>query len=92
MNSISAFVQSHQAISLLVAYYITSAFTASLPAPTKDSSPLYVFSFRFVNILAANVVRAYSSHVENSPNFKDAIELHKQKENGNGDTSTTAKP
>jgi hypothetical protein len=61
MSSIIAFLQAHQTISTLVAYYIASAFIGSLPAPEVGSSQFYRFIFAFLNTLGANLSRAYSS-------------------------------
>jgi hypothetical protein len=52
--------------------YAWSAFIGALPAPTATSSTGYQFAFKFLNILAANISRASSTAVENSPNFNDA--------------------
>ena len=73
MNSAIAFLQAHPTSSTLVAYYIAISFTGSLPAPTASSSMLYQFIFKFVNTLAGNLARAYSSKVESSPNFQAAV-------------------
>lgn len=68
-----SFIQAHSVIASLVAYYIVSAFVSSLPAPTTTSSVFYVFIFKFTNTLSANLVRAYGTKVEASPNFQAAV-------------------
>ena|ERR1700749_561080 len=69
------FIQAHDTLSSLVAYYIAIAFAGSLPAPRAQSSQFYLFVFKFVNTLAGNLTRAYASKVEASPNFQDAVNL-----------------
>lgn len=83
-------IHAHPTLFALAAYYVGSAFTASLPAPRKDDPRWYVFLFQFVNTLAANLVRAYATRVENSPNFEAAVDLHNQQ--AKGDLQTSAKP
>jgi hypothetical protein len=61
MNSFTELIQAHPTISALLAYYIASAFVGSLPAPDVSSSMFYRFVFKFMNTLAANLTRAYSS-------------------------------
>ena len=73
MNTIISFIQAHPTSSALVGYYIAISFTGSLPAPTASSTMLYQFIFKFVNTLAGNLSRAYSSKVESSPNFQAAV-------------------
>lgn len=73
MSQIWSFIVAHDTISTLVAYYVAISFTGSLPAPTAKSTMFYQFCFKFVNTLAGNLARAYSSKVESSPNFIDAI-------------------
>ena len=67
------FVHAHP-FALLLSWWIFSAATGSLPAPTVKSSPAYQFIFKFMNTIAANVARAYNTQVENSPNFSAAAE------------------
>jgi hypothetical protein len=63
----------------LVCGAVWSAFVSSLPAPTAQSTPKYQFWFKFFNTLAANLARAKSTAVENSPNFQDAVnKINKQ--------------
>jgi hypothetical protein len=79
MNSIWDFIVSHSTISSLVAYYIAISFVGSLPAPQASSSMFYQFVFKFVNTLAGNLARAYSSKVESSPNFTAAVNIQNAK-------------
>ena len=55
---------------------IFTAAVASMPAPTKDSTAKYIFWFQFLNKLVGNYLRAHASNIENSPNFKDAVEKY----------------
>jgi hypothetical protein len=73
MNTIISFLQAHSTIATLVAYYVAISFTGSLPAPTAQSGMFYKFIFSFVNTLAGNLARAYSTKVEGSPNFQAAV-------------------
>ena len=67
-------------------YMTASAAIGSMPAPTATSNPFYLWMFRFLNTMAANVTRAFSTKVEKSPNFQDAI----GKLNGGTDASKTS--
>lgn len=78
MNWIADIYNAHPALTSVAAYYVGSAFVSSLPAPTAKSTQIYIFVFKFVNTLAANLSRAYSSRVEESPNFQAAVD----KQNG----------
>lgn len=82
MNAILTFISQHQiATTAIVTWLANSGFTifaTSLPAPTAQSSPSYQFWFKLLNNLAANLSRAKSAAVENSPNFIAAA----QKVNG----------
>jgi hypothetical protein len=79
MNTIFGFIQAHPTSSTLVAYYIAISFVGSLPAPQAASSMFYQFVFKFVNTLAGNLARAYSSKVEASPNFAAAVNIQNAK-------------
>lgn len=61
MNSIIHFLQAHPTSSILVSYYIVSAFVGSLPAPQQTSGLFYQFAFKFSNTLAGNLTRAFSA-------------------------------
>jgi hypothetical protein len=61
-------------IGTFVTQYVWSAFIGALPAPTSTSSTMYNFWFKFLNLLAANIARASSTHVENSPNWTAAVQ------------------
>lgn len=54
---------------------------SAFPMPTKDSSPRYIFWFKFFNNLVGNEKRAELPPLEHSPNFQDA--LKKANETGN---------
>jgi hypothetical protein len=79
MTGTWSFIVQHSTISSLVAYYVAISFTGSLPAPTAKSTMFYQFCFKFVNTLAGNLARAYSSKVESSPNFVDAVNMQNAK-------------
>ena len=60
-----------------IVYAVLSVAIGSLAAPTKDSGPFYLWFFRFCNgVLALNPQRALNTRVENSPNWKDAVDKH----------------
>jgi hypothetical protein len=65
----------HPALVSLVGYYIVSSGISSLPSPTVTSSMFYLWFFKFSNTLAANLARAYSTQIEASPNFADAVKI-----------------
>jgi hypothetical protein len=65
---------------LVFSWWVFSAATGSLPAPTAQSSPFYQWSFKFLNTIAANIARAYNTSIENSPNFLPAVDLHLSKQ------------
>jgi hypothetical protein len=71
---------------LLIAYYIFSNATSSLPAPTAKSSVFYQWFFKFANGVGANLSRAFSTAVEGSPNWQSAVDKHM----GNGATDNQA--
>jgi hypothetical protein len=68
-----SFFMAHQVICTIIAGVVWSSVISSLPAPGATSSPLYMFIFKLMNALAANFARAYSTKVEQSPNFQDAV-------------------
>jgi hypothetical protein len=52
----------------------------SLPAPTADATPRYIWWFKFVNNMAGNTERAKNlARIEDSPNFIAAAEAYMQK-------------
>jgi hypothetical protein len=61
---------------------VISALVSSLPAPTKDSSPKYVYWFKVANTIIGNLRRAQSTAIENSPNWAAAVAAHLEKVNG----------
>ena len=83
MGAIHGLIHYHPAISAVVGYWVMSAGISSLPAPTVKSHMFYLWFFKFANTLGANLARAYSSAVENSPNFQAAVNLI-----GNGGTKS----
>ena len=44
-------------------YWTFSAAIGALPAPTEKSGAFYRWAFQFLNTLAANVARAFSSKI-----------------------------
>jgi hypothetical protein len=79
MNTIVTFVTAHQVLVTLVVGYVWSSFISALPSPQATSSAVYVFFFKFLNVLAANIARAQNSKVESSPNFMDAVNIQNAK-------------
>ena len=75
MTALWEFFEAHQVICTLAGGYVWSAFISALPAPQANSSMFYNFSFKFLNVLAANIARAQNTSVERSPNFQDAVNL-----------------
>ena len=73
MNALIDLFMAHQVWGTLVLSAIWNAFVGSLSAPTKDSGQGYIFLFKFSNALAFNFKRAGSTSIEDSPNFKDAV-------------------
>lgn len=73
MNSIISAYTAHPYIATLVSYWAASAFIGALPAPMANSTQLYLFFFKFTNTFVGNLLRAYSSKVEGSPNFQQAV-------------------
>jgi hypothetical protein len=67
------FIKAHQVFSTFVVTSVWSAFISALPAPQTNSGMPYQFFFKFANYLAANISRANSTKVENSPNFQSAV-------------------
>jgi hypothetical protein len=79
MTAIFNFLVAHQVLCTLVAGYTWSAFISALPSPQANSSMFYIFIFKFLNVLAANIARAQDSSVESSPNFAAAVNLQNAK-------------
>jgi len=61
---------------VVAAYWTFAAAIGALEAPTEKSGAFYRWAFKFLNTLAANVTRAFSSKI---PGLK----------NGNGGASAT---
>lgn len=55
---------------LAFSYWIFSAAVGALEAPDATSGKLYRWAFKFLNILASNITRAFSSRIPglNPPN------------------------
>jgi hypothetical protein len=79
MNFIWGFLNDHQVLCTVAAGYTWSAFISALPAPQANSSVMYQFWFKFLNVLAANISRAQSTRVESSPNFAAAFNAQNAK-------------
>jgi hypothetical protein len=79
--------QTHWSVLVAVALALWGAFNTamsaisnSLPAPTAQSTPRYIFWFRVVNYGGFNWNRAKNiSRIEDSPNFIPAAEAYMQK-------------
>jgi hypothetical protein len=84
MNPIIVFVQKHpfvivSAVSGATVWLFNNVITvmvSSLPAPTKDSGPKYIYWFKVANTVVGNLQRAHGSRIEDSPNFKDAVQKY----------------
>lgn len=63
---------------------------SAMPMPTKDSSPTYIFWFKFFNNLVGNELRANLPPLENSPNFLPAVEKHNAIVAASGNAAPTA--
>ena len=72
MRELVKLYQAHEIWGTLMLTTLWTAFVGSFAAPTKTSSALYVFWFKFSNTLAGNIQRANSTSIEQSPNFLDA--------------------
>ena len=44
-------------------YWIFAAAVGALEAPNESSGPFYRWAFKFLNTLAANITRAFSSKI-----------------------------
>jgi len=86
MNPLVQFVQHHpyivvSAVSGATVWLFNNVITvmiSSLPAPTKDSTAKYVYWFKVANTIVGNLQRAHGSRIEDSPNFKDAVQKYLQ--------------
>jgi hypothetical protein len=58
---------------------IVTVLVSSLPAPTKDASPRYVYWFKVTNTIIGNIKRAQSTALEDSPNWQAAVQAHLDK-------------
>lgn len=70
--TIIQWIDNHGLFCLFI-YWLTSAAVGALNAPTKDSGAFYTFFFKFINVFASNVFRAYKTRIEGSPNWNDAV-------------------
>lgn len=75
------FIHAHPFV-LVGSWWVFSAAVGAMPAPSKEpgkeSSAFYQWLYMFLNTIAANIARAYSTKVENSPNFLPAVDLHNE--------------
>lgn len=78
MNQFTQFVLHSEGLHFAL-YFAAAAFIGGMPAPTKDSSVFYVWTFRSLNLFAANLFRSKGPVVENSPNFQDAVDIQTAK-------------
>ena len=69
------FIHAHPFV-LVGSWWVFSAAVGAMPAPSAGSSAFYEWAYKFLNTIAANIARAYSTKVENSPNFLPAVDLH----------------
>jgi len=61
---------------------VITVMITSLPAPTRDSTPGYVYWFKVANTIIGNIQRAKSTAIESSPNWAAASQAHVDKMNG----------
>jgi hypothetical protein len=59
--------------------FLGTGVISNLPAPTKDSTPKYIFWFKFLNWIMGNWGRAHSTALESSPNWEAAVTAHVQR-------------
>lgn len=55
---------------------VVTVLVSSLPAPTAQSKPGYVYWFKVANGIVGNLQRAKSTAIEQSPNFLPAVEAY----------------
>jgi hypothetical protein len=55
---------------------IATFLVSLLQAPTKDSTPRYIWWFKVGNSLIGNLKRAQSTAIEQSPNWGTALDEH----------------
>lgn len=77
------FVHRHP-YALLVAALFYGQVVNALPAPTTKSSQFYIFAFKLMTGVN-NLVRAFSTKIENSPNWQDAVDQHVQNNQQQGE-------
>lgn len=79
------FLISHPYIAAIVGTWvfnnIVTVMVSSLPAPTANSTPRYVYWFKVTNSITGNLKRAQSTAIEQSPNWEAAVNAHMQKIN-----------
>jgi hypothetical protein len=83
MKTIMQLYQQHPYILSVVSTWmfnnVLSAFVGAFPAPTKESGIRYVWWFKFSNTVIGNIMRAKSTAIEKSPNWKDATQTQQNK-------------
>jgi hypothetical protein len=57
------FIEQHQAIFALGAYFLFSAIVGGMPDPTATSSTGYQWAFKTLHLLAGNITAAFQSRV-----------------------------
>lgn len=68
---------------VIAALIVYSQAVNAMPAPTAKSSQFYVWFFKFSTALT-NILRAYSTKLEASPNWQDAVDKHVENLQGQG--------
>ena len=63
MNEILSLIGNPHFWMLVAVYWIFSAGVGALEAPTEKSGSFYRWAFKFLNTMAANVARAFSSKI-----------------------------
>ena len=75
MNALITFFL-HTEVGHDILYAVAAIAIGSLDAPTKDSGPFYRWLFKFGNAVIALNPRRANPRIEDSPNWKDAVDKH----------------
>ena len=58
-----AFITQHQFWAAVAGYWILSAAVSALPEPAGNSSPTYLWLYRFSHTIAGNITTAFGSRI-----------------------------
>jgi len=64
----------HSELGHFILYFAGISFVGGMPAPTATSGVAYKWAFASLNSFAGNLARAFSTKIEKSPNFQDAVQ------------------